>query len=163
MKKIITVLLILCFGVIFLTSFVYAATPGGEESVAIIDEPQDLIGLAIEGTVIIAFFCFLEWLISIPFQMHEECKRVIFLSSALTQLLLYTLMVVYLLLIDYFGDPWSRYMLHVLHFAVFMPYIVKYLIYKEKMLGFTTRQVLLYTFLANSASTIIWLLLYLSI
>ena len=163
MKKIISVLLVLCLGAILLSNSVFAATAGESENVTIIDEPQDLIGLAIEGTVILVFFCFLEWLVSIPFKMHEEYKKLIVLSSVLTQLAMYTLLIVYLLLLDYCGDAWLRYLPRVLGFVVFMPYIVKYLIYKEKMLGFTTKQILLYTFLGNTASTIIWLLIFINI
>ena len=62
MKKIISVLLVLCLGAILLSNSVFAATAGESENVTIIDEPQDLIGLAIEGTVILVFFCFFSHL-----------------------------------------------------------------------------------------------------
>ena len=163
MKKIISVLLVFCFAIIFLSNTVWAAAFEEEAIVAFLDDPEEWIGLAIEATVIIAFFCFLEWLVSIPFKMHEEYKKLIVLSSVLTQIAMYTLLLVYLLLLDSCGDAWLRFLPRVLRFIVFMPYVVKYLIYKEKMLGFTTKQVLLYTILGNTATTMIWLLIFFNI
>ncbi len=163
MKKIISILLVLCFGIIFLSNSALATTPEEDANMAIINGTEDLIGLAIEVFVILAFFCFLEWLISIPFKMHEECKKLIVLTSVLTQIAMCTLLVVYFLLLEYCSYACIMILPRFLRFIVFMPYLVKFLIYKEKMLGFTTKQVLIYTILANTASTIIWLLIFINI
>ena len=122
------------------------------------DKPYDVVGFIFGCSVIVVFFCVLEWIVSIPFKMHEECKKIIILTNLITQLGLYALVVVYFLLFYFCGGFWIAIFPLMIVIVPILPYVVEFLIYRDKMLGFTTKQILLYTIFANTASMVLTLI-----
>lgn len=154
-------LILICFSLCLFLNPAFAAT-SMEDTQPIIDSPEDVIGVIIEGTVIFGFFCFLEWLVSIPFKMHEECKKVIILTNIFTQLILHLIEFLFVAMYAEFVGFFFWLTIPILIGIEIMVVIIEFFIYYKKMLGFSTLSIYLYTICANAASLLLGLLIIIS-
>ena len=163
MKRLFAVFLMLSILFVLLPSSAHATSSAQDMQLSplelpLLDEPYGVVCWLVVYLLILGFFCVIEWVISIPFKMHEECKKVIFLTNLITQVGLQAVVVIYFLLCYYCGRFWISFVPHMSLAIPILPYVVEFLIYRDKMLGFTTKEILIYTILANTASMVLWLL-----
>lgn len=158
MKRIALILLVFSFCFFLLLNPVFAASPF-EDVQPIIDEPDEVMGLIFENAILFGFLCLVEWLVSIPFKMHEEYKYVIILTNICTQIILHTLE---FLFFGLYTDVLIYLMLILFPLGIALEivvYVIEFFIYYKKMLGFSTLQIFLYTVCANAASLFLGLLI----
>ena len=120
-----------------------------------------VISLLIVYTLMMIPNIIIEWLISIPFQMHKECAKVILLTSLFTQIgtrLLQAVIIGNILTPVTYLFIWLLVPVVTISFSM-IECLIEFFIYRKKMLGFPTWQILLYTILANTASLVLGLLI----
>jgi hypothetical protein len=158
MKRIVVILLMLSILLVFLPQVAFANSPGPKFDGSVDPKPATIITVVVGYVLIVGFTCFVEWLVSIPFKMHEECAKVILLTNVLTQVVMHALELLFLLAMAVFPIVWLTFPIVVFALEIIV-YFSEFLIYKDKMLGFPTWQIFLYTMLANTASLLLGLLI----
>lgn len=108
--------------------------------------------------LVTGFTCFIEWLVSVPFGMNSECKKVILITNAITQFVMHLLEVAFLAVTAVPGAFWLAFPVFIVILEILV-YVTEFMVYRDKMLGFPTWQILLYTILANTASLMLGLLI----
>lgn len=163
MKRFISILLCaLCFSSLFVPAFANAPGPNLDETFG--SRPfQDVIAilLIVFYVILIAFTCLIEWLVSVPFGMHRECFKLIVITNVISQVAMHLLEVAFFLTALATGGLFGMFYPVVLIALEIIVFASEFVIYHNKMLGFPTWQILLYTILANTASLVLGLLLIL--
>ncbi len=107
--------------------------------------------------IVIASTCLTEWLVSIPFGLHDTYTKKIVVINIVTQIVMHILELLIPTILP--GDNViGKYLLSVLIAEVFV-YISEFLIYCRIIPDFTKEKLLLYTLCANTASILSGLLL----
>ena len=158
MKKIFSILLIFAILMIILPHVAHANSPGPDLDGNVDPKPATIITVVVVYMMIMGFTCLVEWLVSIPFKMHEECAKLILVTNVLTQVVMHALELLFLWVMAALPIVWITFPILLLSLEIIV-YFSEFFIYKEKMLGFPTWQIFLYTMLANTASLVLGLLI----
>ena len=152
MKKIVAFLLMFSIFVFCLPQVAFANSPGPNLDGTYEPQPGWVIFIIVLYLVIIAFTCFVEWLVCIPFEMHYVYSGVIIATNVTTQIIMHflqrLLMAVFSMSII---DAIACYILTVTILEVAVV-ISEFLIYRKKILGYSIQSLLLYVLSANAAS-----------
>ena len=117
-----------------------------------------LILLIIVYVIIIAFTCFVEWLVAKPFGLQEFYGKWIVITNIVTQIVMHILELCALSLYPDSIPLAIWYPLIVVMLEILIT-IAEFSIYRKIFAGFSTKACLLYTACANAASAIGGLLL----
>ena len=158
MKRVIPVLLLFILLFVFLPQVAFANSPGPDLDGNVDPKPATIITVVVVYLMIVGFTCLVEWLVSIPFKMHEECAKLILVTNVLTQVVMHALELLFLWVMAALPIVWITFPILLFSLEIIV-YFSEFFIYKEKMLGFTTWQIFLYTVLANTASLLLGLLI----
>ena len=160
MKRIISIFLICLVLLIYLPQLAFANSPGPNLDGTSNRSPTWLFNVLVIYLLIVGFTCLIEWLVSIPFGMHKECAKVILITNIITQLVMHFLEFLFLMLTASTGGVlyWVTVPLFVVGLEIVV-YVSEYFIYHNKMLGFPTWSILLYTICANTASLVLGVLI----
>lgn len=160
MKKVIPVLLLFILLFVFLPQVAFANSPGPNLDGTSNRSPTWLFNVLVIYLLIVGFTCLIEWLVSIPFGMHKECAKLILITNIITQLVMHFLEYLFLMLTASTGGVlyWVTVPLFVVGLEIVV-YVSEYFIYHNKMLGFPTWSILLYTICANTASLVLGVLI----
>ena len=144
----------------FLPQFVFANSPGPNLDGNFTRSPGWIVGVVVIYCLIVAFNCLLEWVVSIPFQMHKECCKIILITNFVTQIAMHSLEVILFFLTTGTGGAlyWMTVPFTIIALEIVV-YITEFFVYRHKMLGFPTWSILLYTICANTASLVLGLLI----
>lgn len=159
MKKLVAILLMFSILLIFLPQTALANSPGPNLDGTREPTPGGVALIISLYLIIIAFTCFVEWLVCIPFKLHYVHTKTIILTNLITQVIMHILewllmAVLPLTAFDFIG--WYVFTVTILEIIVI---ISEFLIYRKKILGLSTQSYLLYVLSANAASAFGGLLL----
>ena len=156
--KLMTVI-ILVVSVSLLLMFPAFAADTMDDIQPIVDSPEGVVGVILEGTFLFGFFCLFEWLVSIPFKMANEYGKLILVINLFTQILLHLAEFLFLTLHTQLALFTFFFMSPIFIGVEIAVVILEFFIYYKKMLGFSTLSIFLYTICANSASLLLGLLI----
>lgn len=157
MKIMTTILLMLCVSLCLLLHPAFAADTMGDIP-PIIDSPEGVIGVILEGSVIFGFFCLLEWLVSIPFKLSNEYGKLILVTNLFTQVILHLVEFLFFALHTKLAGNLFLFLAPIAVVLEILAVVLEFFIYHKKMLGFSNGRIFLYTLCANFTSLVFVLL-----
>ncbi len=161
MKRLVAILLALCLVFVIIPQLAFASSPDTDPGEYYEGRPFPVLSLLIIYVLMIVPIILIKWLISIPFQMHRECAKVILLTNLITQI---GMRLLELVLIACVFSPvtypliWLWLPVIITAFSI-IECVIEFFIYRNKMLGFFTGKILLYVICANLASIVLQMLI----
>lgn len=152
MKKIVAVFLLLCMMSCLLPLQAHANSPGPNLDGTYETQPGWVVFVIVLYLIVMAFTCFVEWLVCIPFKLHYMYSKTIIVTNVITQVIMHFLEWLLLAVAPARGldlIAWYILIITVLEIAVF---VSEYLIYRKKILYLSRWTCLFYVLSANAAS-----------